>query len=72
VATTLAVLRTISTRAMARKGRARLEKMGRRASFVDGQIAAIAVVNDAILVTRNVRDYRGFSDLVVENWLTAA
>ncbi|MGA9418907.1 MAG: hypothetical protein WBV40_07125, partial [Candidatus Cybelea sp.] len=48
--------------------RARLATQGRAAPFVDGQIAAIAVVNDLTLVTRNARDYSRFSDLRVENW----
>jgi tRNA(fMet)-specific endonuclease VapC len=48
--------------------RARLERRGRMPSFVDGQIAAIAVVNDLTLVTRNVRDFAGFDNLRVENW----
>lgn len=36
--------------------------------FVDGQIAAIAYVNDLILVTRNTEDFSNFSDLKLENW----
>lgn len=48
--------------------RARLATEGRSAPFVDGQIAAIAVVNDLTLVTRNARDYRRFSEIRVENW----
>jgi hypothetical protein len=34
---------------------------------IDGQIAAIAKVNDLILVTANVSDYKEFSDIVIEN-----
>ena len=48
--------------------RARLSKRGRPPSAADGQIAAIASVNDLILVTANVRDFRRFKDLVIENW----
>jgi tRNA(fMet)-specific endonuclease VapC len=48
--------------------RARLATEGHSAPFVDGQIAAIAVVNDLTLVTRNARDYTRFSELRVENW----
>ncbi|MGA7353834.1 MAG: type II toxin-antitoxin system VapC family toxin [Candidatus Cybelea sp.] len=48
--------------------RARLATQGRAVPFVDGQIAAIAVVNDLTLVTRNARDYSRFSELRVENW----
>jgi tRNA(fMet)-specific endonuclease VapC len=45
-----------------------LTKGGRQPAFVDGQIAAIAKVNQLILVTRNTADYEGFSDLQIENW----
>jgi tRNA(fMet)-specific endonuclease VapC len=48
--------------------RARLGKRGRPPSAADGQIAAIASVNDLIVVTANVRDFRRFKDLVVEDW----
>jgi predicted nucleic acid-binding protein len=37
---------------------------------VDGQIAAIAAVNDLVLVTRNVRDFSGFAGLDVESWFS--
>jgi tRNA(fMet)-specific endonuclease VapC len=50
--------------------RARLEALGKRAPFVDGQIAAIAVVNDLSLVTANPKDFAHFSDLAVEDWTT--
>lgn len=49
--------------------RARLEKAGRPAPFRDGQIAAIAKVNDLTLVTANGKDFRGFRGLKIENWL---
>ena len=48
--------------------RAALTRSGRQPAFVDGQIAAIAIVNQMILVTGNTSDYEGFSDLLVENW----
>lgn len=48
--------------------RARLEGLGRMAPFVDGQIAAIANVNNLILVTLNVKDFVHFKDTKVENW----
>jgi tRNA(fMet)-specific endonuclease VapC len=48
--------------------RARLEGLGKPAPYVDGQIAAIACVNDLILVTVNVRDFTQFKDIDVENW----
>lgn len=48
--------------------RARLEKLGRPAPYVDGQIAAIAYANGLVLVTVNVTDFAPFKDLQVENW----
>ena len=48
--------------------RARLNTIGRPPSFVDGQIAAIAKVNQLILVTRNVSDYADFAELDLQNW----
>jgi tRNA(fMet)-specific endonuclease VapC len=48
--------------------RQRLEKAGRTAPFVDGQIAAIAQVNDLVLVTTNIRHYTGFEGLRVVDW----
>ncbi|WP_088242360.1 type II toxin-antitoxin system VapC family toxin [Calothrix rhizosoleniae] len=48
--------------------RARLVKIGRTPSFADGQIAAIAKVNDLIIVTNNVSDYADFLELQIENW----
>lgn len=35
---------------------------------LDGQIAAIAVVNNLTLVTRNTDDFVDFAGLTVENW----
>ncbi len=48
--------------------RARLEALGRPIPYVDGQIAAIASVNDLALVTVNVKDFARFKGLSVENW----
>ncbi|WP_013323589.1 type II toxin-antitoxin system VapC family toxin [Gloeothece verrucosa] len=48
--------------------RARLKKMGKTRPFADGQIAAIAYVNNLIIVTNNVSDFDGFKNLQVENW----
>lgn len=50
--------------------RARLTHLGRPPPYVDGQIAAIAVVHRLALVTRNVRDFSGFADLCVESWFS--
>ncbi|WP_116807435.1 type II toxin-antitoxin system VapC family toxin [Steroidobacter cummioxidans] len=48
--------------------RARLEEAGTTVPFVDGQIAAIAQINELILVTANVRDFAPFKALTVQNW----
>lgn len=48
--------------------RARLEKLGKPAPFVDGQIAAIAHVNALTLVTTNVKDFSRFKGVKIENW----
>jgi len=48
--------------------RARLVNEGRTPPFVDGQIAAIAVVNGLTLVTHNVADFAAFEGLSVEDW----
>lgn len=50
------------------KERARLVSQGRTPAFIDGQIAAIAIVNNLTLVTRNTCDFADFLGLTVENW----
>jgi tRNA(fMet)-specific endonuclease VapC len=51
--------------------RARLARLGKLPPFIDGQIAAIAAVNELVLVTRNVRDFAAFTGLEVESWFAA-
>jgi len=48
--------------------RARLQGLGVETSFADGQIAAVAHMNDLVLVTRNVKDFRHFKGVPLENW----
>lgn len=48
--------------------RARLSRIGRTPPFEDGQIAAVAYVNDLTLVTANTRDFQNFQGLQVEDW----
>ena len=48
--------------------RARLEAVGKTPPFVDGQIAAIAYVNELILVTSNPAHFRTFKGLQVRSW----
>jgi len=47
--------------------RARLRQAGKPPSYPDSQIAAIAAVNDLVLVTRNVGDFADFQGLRTEN-----
>lgn len=56
--------------AAARHGteRARLAGLGTPAPFTDGQVAAIAYVNDLVLVTRNAQDFKRYEGLKVESW----
>jgi len=48
--------------------RARLSARGEMPPFADGQIAAIAHVNELILVTFNDADFRRFQGLRVLSW----
>ncbi len=48
--------------------RARLTRIGKTPPFADGQIAAVAVVNDLTLVTANAADFANFQDLRIQNW----
>jgi tRNA(fMet)-specific endonuclease VapC len=48
--------------------RARLEAAGTPRSLADGQIAAIAAVHDATVVTANVSHFEPFEGLLVEDW----
>lgn len=48
--------------------RARLASRGETPPFADGQIAAIAYVNDLTVVTGNDTDFRRFHGLRVLNW----
>ncbi len=48
--------------------RTRLSRLGKTPPFLDGQIAAIAKVNDLIVVTANLSDYQWFEELHLEDW----
>jgi tRNA(fMet)-specific endonuclease VapC len=48
--------------------RARLERLGRKPPFADGQIAAVAVAHQLALVTANVSDFAHFQDVEVVDW----
>jgi len=45
-----------------------LVRIGKSPAFADGQIAAIAFVNDLILVTLNTFDYANFDAITIEDW----
>jgi len=49
--------------------RARLEAIGRPPRMADAQIASIARVHDATLVTANVADFQMFEGLRLESWM---
>jgi tRNA(fMet)-specific endonuclease VapC len=46
-----------------------LRRQGIRISTMDLKIASIALVNDALLVTANLRDFSQVPELRCENWL---
>ena len=48
--------------------RAKLEQAGESIGPIDVLIAATALAANAVLVTRNVREFRRVEGLVVENW----
>jgi tRNA(fMet)-specific endonuclease VapC len=50
------------------KERARLHQQGKTRAYADGEIAAIAVTQNLILVTRNTQDFENFQNLVLQNW----
>lgn len=51
--------------------RARLQARGRVTSFADGQIAAVAKVNDLVVVTKNITDFEPFEGVDVQGWWSA-
>ena len=48
--------------------RAVLKKQGKTSAYADGEIAAIAAVNNLTLVTRNTEDFSAYKNLLLENW----
>ena len=48
--------------------RARLAASGTPLPIMDSLVAAVARVNDLVLVTRNTRDFERHTSLHVENW----
>lgn len=50
---------------------ARLSRKGRSVGYADGQIAAVAWANALTLVTANMKHFRPFEGLRIENWFRA-
>lgn len=50
------------------KQRATLKTQGRIPAYADGEIAAIAAVNNLTLVTHNIDDFSDFNKLELEDW----
>jgi len=48
--------------------RARLAAAGKSPSFAAGQVAAIAYVNDLVLVTADRAIFKGFRGIKIQNW----
>lgn len=48
--------------------RVRLEKLEKTPPFIDGQIAAVALINGLPIVTANPKDFKPFKGLAVLNW----
>jgi len=51
------------------KEKARLKLKGTSISDLDLFIGATAIVNDMILVTRNVREFERMENIKIENWI---
>ncbi len=49
--------------------RVRLLAQGRTPSFIDSQIAAVAIANDLVLVTANQSHFADFANLELDDWL---
>ncbi|MBE0471806.1 MAG: type II toxin-antitoxin system VapC family toxin [Methyloprofundus sp.] len=48
--------------------RASLKRHGKTVTYVDGEIASIAAVNNLTLVTRNMDDFVNYKNLKLDNW----
>jgi tRNA(fMet)-specific endonuclease VapC len=53
------------------RDRANLTGKGAVPSYVDAQIAAVALAHDAAIATRNVDDFKRFPGLRIDNWFEA-
>lgn len=48
--------------------RAKAKQSGKTLSYVDSEIASIAIANNMTLVTRNLKDFKNIDELKIENW----
>jgi tRNA(fMet)-specific endonuclease VapC len=48
--------------------RAQAKSAGTPIAFVDSQIAAIAMANDMVLITRNIKNFAAITGLKLANW----
>ncbi len=53
---------------MENKSRAQ-EKMGEIISSTDLQVASIAIANELILITGNIKHFKRIKQLQIENWI---
>lgn len=51
------------------KEKARLKKAGTVISDLDLFIGSTAIINDMILVTRNIREFERMENIKIENWI---
>ena len=51
------------------KIRAELEKGGEIISSTDLQVASIAIANELILITGNIKHFKRIKQLQIENWI---
>ncbi|WEK04683.1 MAG: type II toxin-antitoxin system VapC family toxin [Candidatus Devosia phytovorans] len=45
------------------------KRAGRGLSVMDGWIAAVAIVHELVLVTRNIRDFEGLGIVLLDPWM---
>ena len=48
--------------------RARLANQGIVVTYADGEVAAVAHTNQLTLITRNIKDFKLYTQLILEDW----
>lgn len=51
------------------KEKARLKSIGKTIGDLDLFIGSTAIVNDMIMVTRNIREFERLDKITIENWI---